>query len=293
MPKKVVAEFLGTALLVYFAVGVATLSFGFGPAGTSGASLASGIVATALAFGLVLAVLAYAIGPISGCHVNPAVTLAAWLSGRMSLDEAGQYWGAQFAGGIAGALALWGTFVASPIYNRSTTGLGADGYGSNSIVHISAWGAFIVEAIMTALFVFVILAVTRRGFAANAVLTGLVIGLSLTVVHLIGIPLTGTSVNPARALGPAIVVGGSHLKQVWLFILAPLVGGGLAAGLYLFFYGREPDEEAEPDEPTDDVPGLAEPDDSETVDEGEEGESEPVAAPDAGVAADAAPAVDG
>jgi aquaporin Z len=286
MPKKVVAEFLGTALLVYFAVGVATLTFGFGTAGTS---IAAGVVATALAFGLVLGVLAYAIGPISGCHINPAVTLGQFLSGRMTLDEAGQYWGAQFAGGIVGALGLWGTFAASPLYRRSVTGLAANGYGSQSLIRISWVGAFIAEAVLTALFVFVILAVTRKGFGGNAVMTGLVIGLTLTVVHLIGIPITGTSVNPARSLGPAIVVGGTALKQLWLFIVAPLVGGALAAGLFLFFFGRDPDEESEPAVPSDSDSSEPEGDEPEAV-EPVSGESDLAADSDAGTEAEAAPA---
>ncbi|MFZ0172666.1 MAG: aquaporin [Acidimicrobiales bacterium] len=235
MTKKLGAELLGTALLVFFGVGVATLSFGFD---ATGPSLSAGVVATALTFGLVLMGLAYSIGPISGCHVNPAVTLGVWLSGRMSLDEAAGYWIAQFVGGILGALALWGTFSTSPFYSRTRTGLGTDGWGSASILHIGMGGAFIAEVVLTTLFVFVILAVTHKSAIGNAPTAGLVIGLTLTVVHLIGIPITGTSVNPARALGPALVVGGTALKQVWLFILAPLVGGVIAALLHVAFYGR-------------------------------------------------------
>jgi aquaporin Z len=242
MTKKLCAELLGTAILVYFAVGVATLSFGFG---TDGTSFAAGVVATALAFGLTLMALVYAIGPISGCHVNPAVTTGAWLAGRMKLAEAAGYWVAQFVGGILGALALWGTLSTSPLYTRAKTGLGTDGWGSASHIHVSAGGAFIAEVVLTALFVFVILAITRND--ANAIVCGVVIGLTLTVVHLIGIPVTGTSVNPARSLGPALVVGGTAIRQVWLFIAAPLVGGALAAGLYLGLYGRPtPEAKAAP-----------------------------------------------
>jgi aquaporin Z len=236
--RKMAAELLGTALLVYFAVGVATLSFGFGATGTS---FIAGVVATALAFGLTLMALAYAIGPISGCHVNPAVTIGMLLSGRITLQEAGSYWGAQFAGGIIGALALWLTFHGSSLYNRTVTGLGADGYGSASHIHIDAGGAFLAEAVLTAFFVFIILQVTSKG--AGALPAGMIIGLTLTVVHLIGIPITGTSVNPARSLGPALVVGGTALNQVWLFILAPLVGGVIAAGAHLLF---QPKDDAAP-----------------------------------------------
>ena len=237
MVRKFAAELLGTGVLVYFAVGAATLSFGFG---TIGSSFAAGVVVTALAFGLVLLSLAYVLGPISGCHVNPAVTLGAWLSGRIPLIEAAGYWVAQFAGGILGALLLWGTFSCSPLYSRSKTGLGTNGYGAASHIQINAGGAFLTEVILTALFVFAVLGATSR--IANAATAGIVIGFSLTVVHLIGIPITGTSVNPARSLGPALIVGGTALSQVWLFIVAPLVGGAVAAGLHRVLYPEPPIE---------------------------------------------------
>ena len=234
MVRELVAEAVGTFLLVFFAVGVATLSFGFKIAG---ASNSAGVVTTALAFGLVLIGLAYALGPISGCHVNPAVTVGFLLSKRMGLKEAVGYWIAQFIGGIAGALVLWGVVSGSPEYSRKTTGLGADGYGKLSMVHLNVGAAFATEVILTMLFVFIILAVTSKigapGFA------GLVIGLTLTTVHLIGIPLTGTSVNPARSLGPALIVGGTALSQVWLFIVAPMIGGILGALGFRFLLAEE------------------------------------------------------
>jgi len=233
MARKLGAELLGTALLVYFAVGVATLSFGFG---ATGSSFSAGVVATALAFGLTLLVLAYALGPVSGCHVNPAVTIGALFAGRIGLTDAVGYWIAQFAGGLLGALGLWATFRTSPMYSRTTTGLGTDGWGSESHIHIGAGGAFLAEVVLTALFVFVILRVTSA--TANPATAGVVIGLALTVVHLIGIPITGTSVNPARSLGPAVIVGGTALRQVWLFIVAPLVGGIVAAALDRAFTPR-------------------------------------------------------
>jgi aquaporin Z len=232
--RKLFAEFLGTALLVIFAVGVATESFGFD---LTGPTATPGVIATALTFGLVLLALVYSLGPISGCHVNPAVTLGFVLTGRMALGEAVYYWIAQFVGGMAGALVLFGMFETSSNYGRTTNGLGADGYGRHSILGVSAGGAFLAEVVMTALFVFVVLAATSRlgspGFA------GLAIGLALTVVHLIGIPLTGTSVNPARSLGPAIIVGGDAIKEVWVFIVAPLVGGLLAALIYRYLFADE------------------------------------------------------
>jgi aquaporin Z len=239
--RKLVAEFVGTFFLVFFAVGVATLSFGKGFA-FNGTSISAGVVATALAFGIILLGLAYAIGPVSGCHVNPAVTIGFLISGQMPLTEVIGYWIAQFLGAIAGAYTLYGVFTASPDYSRKTTGLGTDGWGSASLTHISGGGAFGVEVIMTMAFVFVILMVTSKigspGFAALA------LGLTLTVIHLLGIPLTGTSVNPARSLGPALVVGGQALNQVWLFIVAPLVGGILAALLHRFIIAEQPATEA-------------------------------------------------
>jgi len=229
--RKLAAEMLGTALLVFFAVGVATLMFGFR---FDGGSVAAGVVATALTFGLVLLSLAYVIGPISGCHVNPAVTLGAALARRISPVEAVGYWAAQFVGGILGALLLWAVLAQSPLYSRAVQGLGTDGYGTSSLVHLSGGGAFLAEVVLSALFVFAVLGVTSKlGHTATA---GMVIGLTLTVVHLIGIPLTGTSVNPARSLGPALIVGGTALSQVWLFILAPLAGAVVAAVLHWVVY---------------------------------------------------------
>jgi aquaporin Z len=238
--RKFVAEMIGTALLVFFGVGVATLSFGFKLYGTS---ISAGVVTTALAFGLVLMALIYTIGAISGSHVNPAVTMGFLVSGRMELSEALRYWAAQFIGGIVGALILWGIMSGSPLYSRSGVGLGTNGYGKQSLVGLSIPAAFGTEVVITFLFVLVVLGATSRlgspGFA------GIAIGLALTTVHLVGIPLTGTSVNPARSLGPALIVGHAALSQVWLFIVAPPIGGALAALLYRFLVVPDAEEPAE------------------------------------------------
>lgn len=239
--RKLAAECLGTALLVFFAVGVATLSFGFHAAGSS---LSAGVVATALTFGLVLMALVYAIGGVSGCHVNPAVTMGFLASKRMTIAEAVGYWIAQFVGGIIGAGVLWFMFNQAPSYNRKVQGLGTDGFGSHSIIGLKVGGAFLAEVVLTFLFVFVVLAATSK--LGNANLAGVAIGVALTTVHLIGIPLTGTSVNPARSLGPALIVGGDALSQVWLFIVAPLVGGILAALVFLYFHETASDPEPAP-----------------------------------------------
>jgi aquaporin Z len=228
--RALLSEALGTALLVFFAVGTATLTFGFK---VTGSSASAGVVATALAFGLVLLALVYAIGPVSGCHINPAVTIGFWVSGRITLTDAVSYWVAQVVGGVVGAAGLYGVFHLSSDWHKSV-GLGADGFGRSSMIGAAAGGAFIAEVILTFLFVFVILAVTRR--TANATVAGLVIGLTLTLVHITGIPIDGTSVNPARSLGPALFVGGTALSQLWVFLVAPLVGGALSALVYQYLY---------------------------------------------------------
>ena len=220
--RKLLAEFVGTFLLVFLAVGAAVFGIG-AKVGVDGAGPGNGVVGVALAFGLVLLAIAYAFGPVSGAHVNPAVTLAMLLGRRMPTNEAVGYWIAQFLGAILGA-AFLKLFVSSFGVTDYTGALGTNGYDNGAI---NMAGAFVLEVLLTAAFVLVILLVTERiaapGFA------GIAIGLALTVVHLVGIPLTGTSVNPARSFGPALFEGGTALSQVWLFILAPLVGAVVAA----------------------------------------------------------------
>src|SRR4051812_40041657 len=209
--RSVAAEFLGTALLVFLAVGSAV-----------GGIEAIGPLGVAFAFGLVLLALAYAIGPISGCHINPAVTLGVLLAKGMTATEAAYYWGAQVAGGIAGAALLKLMTSGFGDVTDQTGVLGSNDWGPN----ISAGGAFVLEVVLTFVLVAVILLVTGR--SATPGFAGLAIGLTLTAVHLIGIPLDGTSVNPARSLGPALFAGGDSLAHVWLFIVAPLIGAALA-----------------------------------------------------------------
>ncbi|TFV89509.1 aquaporin [Blastococcus sp. CT_GayMR16] len=212
--RSLVAEFLGTALLVFLAVGSAV-----------GGIEAIGPLGVAFAFGLVLLALAYAIGPISGCHINPAVTLGVLLAKGMTATEAVYYWVVQLAGGIAGAALLKLMTSGFGDVTDQTGTLGSNDWGAN----ISAGGAFVLEVLLTFVLVAVVLLVTGR--SATPGFAGLAIGLTLTAVHLIGIPLDGTSVNPARSLGPALFAGGDPLAHVWLFLIAPLVGAVLAYGV--------------------------------------------------------------
>jgi aquaporin Z len=212
LPRKAAAEFVGTAILVFFAVGSAV--FGIKDIGDTG---------VAFAFGLVLLAIAYSLGPVSGAHVNPAVTLGVLLRGGVTPVEAGVYWVAQIAGGIAGGALLKLMTSSFGKVTDQTGGLGTNDWGA----HISEGGAFVLEIILTFLLVFVVLLVTGRAAAPG--FAGLAIGLVLTVIHLVGIPLDGTSVNPARSLGPAVFAGTHAMSHVWLFIVAPLIGGVLAA----------------------------------------------------------------
>ena len=236
-PRKLAAEFFGTLILVVIAVGVATETFGFK---LFGLSYSAGVAATALSFGLVLVALVYAIGPISGCHVNPAVTLGFIATGRMKLVEGVAYLVAQFAGGIVGAYLLYWMFTTSPLYRKSVQGLGTDGYGKQSHLFVSQGGAILIEIVLTAVFVTVVLFATHKAAIQGA--AGVAIGFGLVIVHLIGIPLTGTSVNPARSLGPALVVGGTALSQVWVFIVAPLCGAIVAALIHMLLADLSKDE---------------------------------------------------
>ena len=232
LPRKLIAEFVGTFLLVFLAVGAAVFGIA-AKVGVEGGGPGNGVVGVALAFGLVLLGIAYAFGPISGAHVNPAVTLGMALSRRMSAKDALAYWVAQFLGAIL-AGAVLKLFVSSFGVTDYTGGLGTNSYDNGNI---NMAGAFMLEVLLTVAFVLVILLVTERVAAPG--FAGLAIGLRLTPVHLVGIPLDGTSVNPARSFGPALFAGGEALGQVWLFILASLFGAVIAVGIWLITRSTE------------------------------------------------------
>jgi len=234
MARKYTAELIGTGILVFFGAGMATISFGFR---AFGGSVAAGILLTGLTFGLVLLGLVAVIGPISGCHVNPAVTLGQFLAKRISPIDAVGYVIAQLIGALLGALLLLWVFHTSPFYIRSRIGLGANGYGNLSLLHASGGGAFLIEIIITAVFVLVVLSATRA--RANVAIQGAVLGVALALVNIMGIAIDGASVNPARSFGPAIVAGGPWLSQLWLFLIAPLAGAVLAAGVFMLFHPGE------------------------------------------------------
>ena len=216
--KKPLAEFIGTFTLVLLGCGAAVIA---GADGTTGIGLAG----ISFAFGLALIGMAYGIGPVSGCHINPAVSLGAVAAGRMTIAEAIPYIIAQVAGAIAGALVLWVIASGSASY---TGGMGANGWGEGYLGEYNMTSAFVFEVVATFLFMIVILGATGKG--APAAMAGLAIGLALVVIHLVGINVTGVSVNPARSIGPALFAGGSSLAQLWLFIVAPVIGA-VAAGL--------------------------------------------------------------
>ncbi|MEW6598077.1 MAG: aquaporin [Pseudomonadota bacterium] len=211
MAQKLFAEFFGTLVLVLFGCGAAVLG-GFAHIGQVG---------IALSFGFTLAALIYGLGPVSGCHVNPAVSLAALVAGRMSPRDMIAYWVVQFAGALAGAAIL------TAIAGGTGAGLGANGFDTASPGGFQLGSAAVFETVATAIFVVVILGVTGKD--GQGAFAGLAIGLALAAIHIVGIQITGVSVNPARSFGPAVLLGGLPLKQLWLFILAPAVGAVLGA----------------------------------------------------------------
>lgn len=211
--KKYLAEFIGTFVLVFFACGTACV------VGCSAAN-GTGYLLTALAFGLVIVAMAYSIGNVSGCHINPAVSIAMLINGKLTVKDFIGYVAAQFIGAIAGAGVL-------ALFVGVESGLGANALFNGNILL-----SLLIEVILTFVFVIAILGVTSK--VENGAVAGIVIGLTLTLVHILGISFTGTSVNPARSFGPALLVGGDALINVWVFIVAPLIGGALAAIVYKF-----------------------------------------------------------
>ena len=226
--KKYICELIGTMVLVLF---------GCGSAAVAGSVL--GNLGIAMAFGLSIVAMAYIIGDISGCHINPAVSLGMWINKRMDTKDFVGYIVSQCIGALIGIGLL--AFIinsCSDLGGYMLTGLGQNGFGAASSVGISMTGALVVEIILTFVFVFTVLGVTRT--QKTGPLAGIVIGLTLAFVHIMGIPLTGTSVNPARSLAPALVIGGEALNQVWVFIVGPAIGAIIAGLIYKFLYsGKE------------------------------------------------------
>ena len=218
--KRYISELLGTMVLVLF---------GCGSAAIAGSML--GTVGIALAFGLSIVAMAYVIGDISGCHINPAVSIGLWIGGRLETKDLVMYIVFQCIGAIIGIALLVVIINSAPsLGGYAATGLGQNGFGSASSVGLDVVGAILVEIILTFVFVFTVLGVTKK--TENGAVAGIVIGLTLAFVHIMGIPLTGTSVNPARSIAPALFLGGQALEQVWVFILAPIVGAIIAGTLF-------------------------------------------------------------
>jgi aquaporin Z len=231
--KKYLAELIGTFTLVLIGCGTAVIS-GPGHAGIIGA----GLLGISIAFGFAVVAMAYAIGPISGCHVNPAVTVGVLVAGRMTAKDAVGYIVSQFIGAAIGAGVLY--LIASGSSSWTTLpewGLGSNGWGEGYLGNYNLTSAFIAEIAGTCVFLFVILAVTSK--YGNSTMAGLAIGVTLMLIHLLVIPVTGTSVNPARSFGPAIFAGGKALAQLWLFIVAPILGAILAAIIWKFGFEKE------------------------------------------------------
>jgi aquaporin Z len=230
--KKYAAEFIGTFSLVLFGCGSAVIS-GIAATGPSGI----GLLGIAIAFGFTVVAMAYAIGGISGCHINPAVTIGVLTAGKMTAKDAIAYIIAQCLGAILGAAVLYLIASGRPEFTLPEWGLGANGWGEGYLGNYNILSAFVIEAVMTFLFIFVILGTTSK--FGNSAMAGLAIGVTLMLIHLVTIPVTGTSVNPARSLGPALLSGGKALAQLWLFFVAPILGAVIAALVWKFGFDKE------------------------------------------------------
>lgn len=223
MKKKLFAEALGTMTLVLLGCGAAVFN--------GGATSVAAVLTIAFAFGLSVVAMAYTIGGISGCHINPAITLGVWLSGRMKSGEALGYMAAQVAGAIVGSAIIWA------VVNTGDVALGATATGANGFSAGNLVPGLIAETVFTFLFVLVVLGTTDSKKGAGA-FAGLAIGLTLVLIHIVCIPLTGTSVNPARSVAPALFAGGDALRQLWVFVVAPFAGAALAAGAWRGLSGK-------------------------------------------------------
>lgn len=226
---KFIAELVGTFSLVLFGCGAAAVAGVDTLAGLSGL----GLLGISLAFGLAVVVMAYAIGGISGCHINPAITVSMLVAGKINPKDAVSYIIAQFIGAAVASFVLMQLLSGQAGFEMGEYALGANGWGAEYQNGFNMTSAFIAEAVLTFLFLFVIFATTSKW--GNSTMAGLAIGLTLVLIHLVAIPITGTSVNPARSFGPAIFAGGAALSQLWLFIVAPLVGGIVAALFWRLF----------------------------------------------------------
>jgi len=238
LSRRLAAEFLGTFWLVLGGCGSAVISAAFGPLGI-------GLLGVALAFGLTVLTAAYALGPISGGHFNPAVSLGLCAAGRLPARDLAPYVAVQVVGALAAAIFLLMIATGSPDFQLAASGLAENGYGANSPGGYSMMAAFLIELVLTAAFILIILGATDKraspGFAPIA------IGLALTLIHLISIPVTNTSVNPARSTGPALVVGGEAIGQLWLFWVAPLLGGALGALLWRVLFTEKAGDARNPE----------------------------------------------
>lgn len=224
--RKYMAEAIGTFALVFVGCGSAVIAGHY-----------IGFLGISLAFGLTVLAMVYTIGHISGCHINPAITIAMYVSRKINAKDAIFYIIFQCVGATVAALILFMIASGQPGYSLANNGLGQNGYGDLSPAGYTMVACFLAEVVLTALFLFVIFGSTSK--RAPEGFSGMSIGLTLVLIHLIGIPITGTSVNPARSLGPALLVGGEALGQVWLFWVAPIIGGVLAAIIWKYLYENE------------------------------------------------------
>ncbi len=224
---KYLAELIGTFCLVLFGCGAAVIASaninGISPSGI-------GLLGISLAFGVSVVVMAYAIGPISGCHINPAISISMMAAGKLSFKDCAGYVISQCLGAVMASGVLYLLASGKQGFTMGEYALGANGWGNGYLGRYSTQAAFIAETVFTFIFLVIIFGTTAK--RANPAMAGLAIGLSLTLIHLVTIPITGTSVNPARSLGPAIFAGGKALSQLWLFVVAPILGGLLAAGFW-------------------------------------------------------------